>query len=84
VVISPSTHGSRVDEGAGVVDVVVVAVELCTDPGLAAHWEPGEYVKLTGGEDKWQLPPENEQAAQLPSRSHALMHSLKLGALTVR
>jgi hypothetical protein len=37
VVISPSTHGSRVDEGAGVVDVVVVAVELCTDPGLAAH-----------------------------------------------
>jgi hypothetical protein len=35
-----------------VVDVVVMADELCTDPGRAAHWEPGEYVKLTGGKEK--------------------------------
>jgi hypothetical protein len=37
VVISPSTHGAGVDEGVGVVDTVVVADELCTDPGRAAH-----------------------------------------------
>jgi hypothetical protein len=37
VVISPSKQGAGVDEGVGVVDMVVMVDELCTDPGLTAH-----------------------------------------------
>jgi hypothetical protein len=37
VVISPSMQGAGVDEGVGVVDMVVMVDELCTDPGLTAH-----------------------------------------------